>query len=258
LAHVYVKQNRSRDAMQLLEAHVSKNAAVALIVADIAAELKQYDSGLGILAKIPRNLPFDDLYRLKARLYSDKGDFEAAIAVLRAARGPKRDDVEIALAEMLTFAGHRDEANEVYAKVLQVNPQDGNALLRRYNELMGSAPGNMLVAFSCAKLAAQLMPDNPDALDALATTYQYSQAEYKRSIEILEQAVAKAPQVSKYHYHLGQALMLSEGESTRALQEFHKALETNPSDEDRRRISQAINQLEMMHPGEVKVQAVKR
>lgn len=58
------------------------------------------------------------------------------------------------------------------------------------------------VATSLARVARQKMPDPPNVADTLAWAY-YHKGAYGLAVDLLQEALKKAPDNPTFHYHLG-------------------------------------------------------
>lgn len=164
---------------------------------------------------------------------------EGAIAAARTAHElvPADQKTSLALAEVLLASGHTAEV----ATLLDVDPSDGSALLQKANTL-----GFSEVAKYFAQRAHDLLPGDPTAADTLGTIYMRSGNSHKAQ-DAFRDALALAPQVATYHYHLGLAIMQS-GVPDEALAELQLALAFNPTDVERSNIENAIARLNMPIP----------
>ena len=152
------------------------------------------------------------------------GESDAAIAAARTAHDlePEDDQVSFGLAGVLVKNGQTAEV----PSLLGVDPSDGAALLRK-----ALTVGDNSVAAFCAELAHRLLPDDPKVADTLGEIY-VREAAWSRAGAAFARAVAEAPQVATYHYHLALALKGS-GHKDQAKAELLLALTCNPTDKER-------------------------
>jgi tetratricopeptide (TPR) repeat protein len=161
---------------------------------------------------------------------------DGAIAAARTAHElvPGDQKTSQALAEVLMASGHTAEL----ATLLDVNPADGAALLQKAKTL-----GESEVAKYFAQRAHDLLPGDPTAADTLGMIYMRL-GNAQRAQDAFRDALAVAPQVATYHYHLGQAIMQA-GAPDDALAELQLALAFNPTDVERSNIENAIGRLNL-------------
>jgi tetratricopeptide (TPR) repeat protein len=136
--------------------------------------------------------------------------------------------------------GNWQRAQELYQKALQVQP-DFPLAANNLAYLMLEHGGNADVALSLAQVARRGMPDLPNAADTLAWAY-YQKGAYKTAIDLLEEAVQKAPQNPTYHYHLGLAYQKA-NDRVRAKDHLEQALRINPNDARADDIRKALAEL---------------
>jgi tetratricopeptide (TPR) repeat protein len=165
-----------------------------------------------------------DLYLRISTVEQFLGQADAAIAAARNAHDlePQDDRMTFGLAGVLVRNGETAEV----PSLLGVDPSDGAALLRK-----ARAAGDDSVAAFCAELAHRLLPDDPQVADTLGEIY-IREAAWNQAGAAFADAVAQAPQVATYHYHLAFALRGS-GHTDQAKAELLLALACNPADQER-------------------------
>jgi tetratricopeptide (TPR) repeat protein len=165
-----------------------------------------------------------NLYLRISRVEESLGQPDAAIAAARNAHDLEPADYGITcgLAGALVRNG---ETAEVLS-LLGVDPSDGAALL-----IEAHTVGDNSVAAFCAELAHRLLPDDPKVADALGEIY-IREAAWGQAGAAFAEAVAQAPEVATYHYHLALALRGS-GHRDQAKAEILLALTCNPTDKER-------------------------
>jgi tetratricopeptide (TPR) repeat protein len=87
--------------------------------------------------------------------------------------------------------------------------------------------GDVDVAFGLAQTARRGMPNSADVADTLAWAY-YQKSAYSTAIELLKEALAKSPNDSTYHYHIGMAYEKNK-DQRRAIEHLQRALSINPN-----------------------------
>jgi tetratricopeptide (TPR) repeat protein len=192
---------------------------------DVQAEQKQ------LLAALTQRLDEStgstqkaNLYLRISRVQESLGQPDAAIAAARNAHDLEPADygITVGLAGVLVRNGETAEV----LPLLGVDPSDSAALLHKAH----TVADNSVAAF-CAELAHRSLPDDPKVADALGEIY-IREAAWSQAGAAFAQAVAQAPQVAAYHYHLALALRGS-GHKDQAKAELLLALTCNPTDQER-------------------------
>jgi tetratricopeptide (TPR) repeat protein len=114
----------------------------------------------------------------------------------------------------------------LYRKALAIDP-DYSLANNNLAYLMLQHGGNVDVALSLAQTARLRMPEDPHVADTLAWAYCQKGA-YATAIELLKQALQKAPDDATYHYHIGLAYDKAD-HKVQAREHFKRAVALNPS-----------------------------
>jgi Flp pilus assembly protein TadD len=101
---------------------------------------------------------------------------------------------------------------------------------------------NSDVALTLAQTARQKLPDSPSVADTLAWAY-YKKGTYNSAIDLLEEAVKKAPGNASLHSHLGLAYQKI-AEKSKAKAHLERALQLNPAFEHAADVKTALAQLD--------------
>jgi tetratricopeptide (TPR) repeat protein len=138
-----------------------------------------------------------------------RGSVDQAIASYRTALQSNPRDVRIyvALGSLLETRNQWQEAEDLYQKALQIQP-DYALAANNLSYLMLEHGGNANVALTLAQTARKGMPDSPNAADTLGWAY-YQQGVYNASIDLFQEAIKSDPENPTYHYHLGMAYQKS-------------------------------------------------
>lgn len=123
------------------------------------------------------------------------------------------------LAQTHKKAGRNKQAIEQYEFILQ---KDENNLFALNNLAWLYQQEKDPRALKCAEQAYKLDPNNVDVMDTLGWILT-GQDQLTRSVALLEQAVAKAPQVPEMRYHYAVALAKS-GDKAKARKQLEQAL----------------------------------
>jgi tetratricopeptide (TPR) repeat protein len=137
--------------------------------------------------------------------------------------------------------GNWQKAESLYQRALQVEPNYppvANNLaygMLEHNE-------NTDIALSLAQIARQRMPESSSAADTLAWVY-YQKGIYEFAVDLLREALQKAPDNATYHYHLGMVYQ-KRNNTVEAKKHLHRALEISPHHPDADKIREALNQMD--------------
>jgi Flp pilus assembly protein TadD len=230
----------------------SQDSDVAKYIAEIRAKSLHRDTQAErreLLAEFTKRLDITTDPAQKATLYLSicgideaLGDSEAAIAAARSARLLQPLDTGIALRLAQVLIENRETAEAT--TLLGVDPTDGQALIRRAEELKRGP--NLAVAVLCAELAHKLLPDDPDVTSTLGEIYM-REGEAGLAGSLFLQEVARAPMVSGSHWNLALAYLQS-GRRDDARNEMETALQLNPAPEERALIEQTLARLGLANP----------
>jgi tetratricopeptide (TPR) repeat protein len=122
--------------------------------------------------------------------------------------------------------GNWQKGQELYERALQVAPDYPQAANNLANSMLDHG-GDVDVAFGLAQTARRGMPNSAAAADTLAWAY-YQKSAYSTAIELLNEALAKSPNNSTYHYHIGMAYEKNK-DQRRAIEHLQRALSINPN-----------------------------
>jgi len=130
----------------------------------------------------------------RGKHYLEKRDYARAVLEFRNARQIMPQDAEPYYQEGLAYLGlgNRSSAFQSLSKAIQLNPKHVSAQVK-LTELLASSERHLYEAEQHGKTALTLAPDNPDALNALATT-ELRLGNEAEALRYLEEALAKSPQ----------------------------------------------------------------
>jgi tetratricopeptide (TPR) repeat protein len=140
---------------------------------------------------------------------------DQAIAGYRSAllSNPRDIRIYVALGSLLETRNQWEEAEDLYKKALQIQP-DYALAANNLAYLMLEHGGNVNVALSLAQIGRKGMPDSPNSADTLGWAY-YQQGVYNAAIDLFQEAIKAQesikgdPENPTYHYHLGMAYLKS-------------------------------------------------
>jgi tetratricopeptide (TPR) repeat protein len=131
------------------------------------------------------------------------------------------------------------EAKQAYEDALKLDPNNGVAM-NNLAFLMADSGGDLDLALKYAQRAKQMMPAVPEVSDTLGMIYLRKNLS-DNAIDIFQDLVAKNDRAT-FRYHLGMAFS-QKGDKPRALEQLHRALQENPSREEKQQIEQLMNRL---------------
>ncbi len=250
VVQTYLAQNKIDQAIQVLRAEIAKTPTRAdfhLALADVGVRtgrwdmaLSEYQTVLSTTAKGSKTQ--GEIYRRIGETQRFKGDLNAAIVSLQAARQTLPDDKGVLgdLALMLDKAGKWPDAEKVYQAANKLYPNEP-LLLNNLAFGMAEHGEDLDQALGMAQKARQLRSNLPEISDTLGWIYLKKNLP-DNALQIFQGLVAAAPDNSTFRYHLGMALS-QKGDRQRALQELKKALTGSPSDQERKQIQALITRL---------------
>jgi Flp pilus assembly protein TadD len=172
-----------------------------------------------------------------------RGNVDKAIAVYQARiqSDPNDPRFYFLVGSLEEGRGNQARAQQMYQKALDIDSNDALAA-NNLAYLMLESGQNVDMAVSLAQIARQGLPDIPNTADTLGWAY-YHKAVYGLAVDLLEQAVGKAPENAGYHYHLGLAYAKNK-EPFKARQQLQKALEIDPNFKHSQEIKQALQSMQ--------------
>jgi Flp pilus assembly protein TadD len=161
---------------------------------------------------------------------------------LREARKIQPDNVIVlsTLALVLDAAGRRDEAQETYRAVIDLDPNNGVSL-NNLAFLISESGGDLDAALDLAARAKQALP-NLSGIDDTIGWILLKKNDTAGALTIFRDLVGKSPEQAAFHHHLGLAL-LQNGDRTAAIQELNAALENKPTPLEEDKIKELLQSL---------------
>jgi Flp pilus assembly protein TadD len=177
-----------------------------------------------------------------AAAYSASGDTVNAIAVLQKAVqiDPKSVPASLMLAQGLVAAGRLDDAKARYRRVLEIEPNNANAL-NDLAFLMADSGENLDQALVYAQRGLQYAGDTgikSSLSDTLGWIYVKKNMT-DDALQTFQSLVRNNPRNSTFRYHLGTALY-QKGEKREARVELEAALAAKPSPSEEPKIKELL------------------
>jgi tetratricopeptide (TPR) repeat protein len=245
LLSIYMQQKEPAKALARLNAQIAKtpsNSAYYLLQGRVLIDTNDLENAEAALQKAAE-LNKNDLNTLLllAQVQTRRGSVEKAIASYEHSIQINPRDVRsyVLLGTLEESRGNWQKAQVLYQKALQAEP-DYPVAANNLAYLLLEHGGNPDVALSYAQVARRGMPDSTDSADTMAWAY-YQKGAFELAIDLLEDAVKKAPQNPTYQYHLGLAC-LKTNKRVQAKEHLERALQINPkyphADEIRKTLSE--------------------
>jgi len=208
------------------------NSAYYALLGAIEAQARDFANAEQHLRKaleLDRNnlVAFSTLAQVQIAL----GSVDKAIATFQTWSQQNPRDVRpyVMLGMMHETRNDWQKAQEMYKKAMEVAP-DYPVAANNLAYLMLSHGGNSDVALSLAQTARRGMPDSTNTADTLAFAYIQKGA-YASAVDLLQDAIKKAPGNATYEYHLGVAYQ-KQNQPAKARQHLQRALQLDPKFRD--------------------------
>jgi tetratricopeptide (TPR) repeat protein len=250
VARVYIAQNRTDEAIQLLQAEAKKNPTrldYRVAIGDVAMLAAKYDLALEQYLMVLKHVGADsnragDLYLHIGEAYLGKGEIDFSLIFLRQAKEllPRNGKVLGTLGLALASAGQKDAAALEYRAALDVDPNAGETL-NNLAFLLADDGSDLDAALAYAQRAKQLLPNSLAVADTLGWVYLKNN-KTEEAIVILHDVVQKDPAKSAYRYHLAVALE-QKGDHSAAKKELMTALNDNPSKHEEQTIKELLQKV---------------
>lgn len=210
----------------------------------ILRDFKRYDRAYSLLQKaIAEPSGRDPLfYALLASLYQEQERLDEAKAVLTDGTRtfPESEQLHFELALLLERSGLQKEALATMMKVLELNPENAEAL-NYIGYTWADLNINLTQAREYILKAVELKPDNGFIRDSLGWV-EYRLGNHETARAELLQALDLEPNDPNIHEHLGDVYRALNKHSD-ALQNYRKALELFGEQADRNRVQKKIDGL---------------
>jgi tetratricopeptide (TPR) repeat protein len=228
LTAALVKGGRVKDALARLDALAARSSTSAVplqLKGDILlGSQRPVEAEVAYRAAAQRAPAWWTPYRGVARAQAAQGERQAAEQTLRDAIPRVADPAAagIELAQFLEAAGRRDAAIAAYEQVLERTPRN----LVAVNNLAMLLVGPGADAASVARAATLVTPLASSSSPAILDTYGWvrlKSGDPRAAVAALERAVAAAPDVAEFRYHLGLA-QLAAGQQDQARVSLERAI----------------------------------
>lgn len=231
LIRLYLSQKNPSKAIAFLEKNIDRDPEYLVpynLLGEVYISNKDYNSAIeSFNSAIEINKEWWIPYRGISLAYLAQGDKKSALEILEQGyergAGPERLGVE--LANIYYQQGDRNKAINIYKDVIKKVP---TSIVSKNNlaMLMVDEEGTQAEAQEALKYAAELESiGQPASLDTAGWVY-YKSGDIQKAIEILEKAVALAPNAGELHYHLGMAYSEEVDNIERAKQHLKIAAES--------------------------------
>lgn len=246
LVQVYIRQRRAAEALELLRKETARrpeDTSLKLLLAYVLNLTGEHGEAIRLTEEVLAVRPNSgEAYRLLGGIYYSKGDFaNAETAFKRAAELRPRDPVPpLFLGMGAERLGAIPRAIEYYRKTIELAPNNAIAL-NNLAYVLAESSMNLDEALTLAQRARNLVPNDPNIIDTLAYVYM-KQNLVDRAIALLEEVVARHPEVVLWRYHLAMALH-QKGLNERARRHLETALQHNPTSEEQFKIRELLGKI---------------
>jgi tetratricopeptide (TPR) repeat protein len=238
------ERTRSFDvALKTLEAERKANPGsleVLELLGSVAASAGKPDVAVAALREAAGRNPRSVTVALRlADAYMRQGDLGQAAAVARKAveLAPKNIYALQLLAQVQNASNQHQEAIQTLRRAMDADP--GNPFLANNLSYFLARQGvDLDKALQLAQKAVSGLNNDPTALDTLGYVY-LRKGQKDAAIQVFRSLVAKFPDSATYNHHLGMAL-LEKGDRAEARKALAKALEGNPTPDQRREIEDLL------------------
>ena len=214
-----------------------------LAMGNLLVRAEHYDEAIktysGLSEKDPKNA--DLLFRM-GETFRRKGDLNSATDRFRAASqaAPNNPGPLLALSLLMEGMGKRDQAKPIYEQILKIQPNQAVAL-NNLAFLKAEEGLDLDQALTMAQRARQAEPNSTDIADTLGWIYIKKNLS-EDAVRLFSDLIVKEPKNPIYRYHFGMALM-QKGDRNAAKRELVKALEYNPSNDDKNKIQDLLKKI---------------
>jgi tetratricopeptide (TPR) repeat protein len=246
LVNVFVMQKQPEKALQRVQAQVAKvpdDSAYYFLLGEMLLgnhKTAEAQSALENAVRLNKNNVGACL--LLAQIQDAAGQQDQAAGTYDHSLRDNPSDVRLylALGALEERRENWQRAEQLYQKVLQIQTDQPTAA-NNLSFLLLEHGGDVNYALSLAQTARHGMPSSANTADTLAWAY-YKMGIYESAINLLQEAIKKAPQNATYHYHLGVVYQKSEKVAL-AKSSFQRALQLDPKSKRADEIHQALADL---------------
>ena len=249
LAEVVLARGDPHGAVAFLKREMAANPQqtnLLISLGGLATKAKLGDEAIAaysqLLTKEPEN---SAVHARLGILLNNKNDSTNSLVHLRRAVELSPNDPATALALALLYEkmGKPNAAVPIYEKILELNPDDLNALNNLAYRLVEDGK-DLNRGLQLAARALQLKPADPDIEDTMALAY-IKKSQHPGAIEILIDIIRRNPDhpnLAVFQYHLGMAYA-GAGNHVAARRALDAALSANPSPDDKKAIQALLAKL---------------
>lgn len=247
LVRIYLRQGSPQRAAARVNDQIRKapeNSAYYTLLGELLMRGKDFHGATDALQKAI-NLDKNNLnaFALLAHIQVAQGSVDKAIASYERLiqDNPQNVRAYVAPALLEESRGNWQKAQSLYQKALQIEP-DFALAANNLAYLQLAHGGNTDVALALAQTARRGMPESPNTADTLAWAY-YNKGVYSSAVDLLREALVKAPQNPTYHYHIGLAYEKM-NETALARQHLARVLQIDPRFPQTMQIRELLEQIQ--------------
>lgn len=248
LGLIAFQEKRMESALsffQQVKTGSSEYADAVYLQVRILRDFDRYDRAFSLLQKAANEPQGRDplFFALLSSLYQEKGQLEDAMKILTQGTQsfPESEQLHFERALLLERSGRQQEALETMQKVLEISPNNPEAL-----NYIGYTWANLNIHLTEAKSyilrAVELKPDNGFIRDSLGWV-EFRLGNYDTARAELLQALDLEPNDPNIHEHLGDVYRALK-KTTEAIEAYRKGYELFPQEADKTRLKKKIDELQ--------------
>ena len=233
------KNKAFNTRLALLQENYPGNVEVELLKARQSSSNKDYDSAIKALSGLLDKAPQSDVVLELSRNQWQSGDRQGAISSLELWSQSNKDNrVLLLLAEYYLLENRNEEATATYESLDQAAPDNPQILNNLAWSLKDSNPSK---GVEYARKADQLVPGNPLIMDTLAMLL-LKVGDNAKALEIIEQAVNKAPKILDIQLNYAD-ILLANNQKSRAKKVLNDALQLTKDPNKKQSIDDRLKNL---------------
>jgi tetratricopeptide (TPR) repeat protein len=242
LTQAYLAQKEPEKAIRALRDMLERRPGLLVpreILARAAMASGKFDLAIEEYQRLAAAVPGSiEIQREMAAAYNAQGNAAGAIGILEPAvqKDPANLAAALDLAHALLRAGRTGDAKLQYRRMLQLQPNNPNAL-NDLSYLMAQSGENLDEALALARKGTQFATEDSlknSLQDTLGWIYLKKNM-YDSALQSFQAAVNHSPGNMTFRYHLG-ATLFQMGNKARAKTELETALAATPKSEDEPKI----------------------
>jgi tetratricopeptide (TPR) repeat protein len=247
LAQLAIAQEQPDRALKIIQAEIRKSPErldLHLALAATGQRIRRLEVATPELEWLatkvqPNSIQYAEVEARLAECSLLRKDLQSALTQIEIAHKLQPDNPLVLhnLGLIYDSLGRRKEASQAYEASLRFNNEDG-VVLNNLAYLIAENGGDLDQALTFAQRAKQKMPNQAGFIDTIGWIYLKKNLP-DNALEIFEDLVRRKPDEPTFRYHLA-LVLVQKGQTVRAKQELHGALESHPSVEEGGKIKEQL------------------